>query len=171
MSKAVPILLGTGAVAVLVFGVVHLAKTSNTAGKIDINLENFGIKSQGLKGADLGKLKIPDTVVFKADVKVNNPTDADLVISKPYLKVFYNGKQIANSTASAETINLKAKDVSYIKDLEVEFHALDVLPIMPDFLKYVISRFAGNPSTRKVKIDMLVDANGITSTQTKEVSI
>lgn len=162
------LLIGVTATALGV-GLVHVVKTADTANKIDIHLENFGIKKQGING--IGAIKIPGKVVFKADIKVSNPTDSDLVISKPYLKVFYKGIQIANSNASAEIINLKAKDTTYINDVDVEFHALDVLPVMPDFLKYIADRFTGNPSTRKVRVDILTSANGINSTQTKEVSI
>ncbi len=162
------VLIGITATA-LGAGFVHLAKTSDTADKIDIHLENFGIKKQGVNG--IGAINIPGKVVFKADIKVSNPTSNDLVISKPYLKVFYKDTQIANSNASAEIINLKAKDTTYINDVDVEFNALDVLPVMPDFLKYIANRFTGKPSTRKVRVDILTTANGINATQTKEVSI
>ncbi|MFY9310075.1 MAG: hypothetical protein WAQ28_13600 [Bacteroidia bacterium] len=169
MNNTGKILLIGGAATALVIGVVHVAKTSDTADKIDLHLENFGIKKQGISG--IGAIKLPGKVVFKADIKASNPTGNDLIISKPYLKVFYRNIQIGNSNASGETINLKAKDVTYINDVDVEFHALDVLPIMPDFLKYIADRFTGKLSTRKVRVDILTTANGISTTQTKEVSI
>lgn len=169
MNNTGRILLVGVTVTALGVGVAHVVKTADTAGKIDIHLENFGIKRRGVNG--LGAIKIPSAIVFMADIKVSNPTDNDLVISKPYLKVFYQGTQIANSNASTEIINLKAKDITYINDVNVEFHALDVLPVMPDFLKYIADRFTGKRSTRKVRVDILTTANGINSTQTKEVSL
>ena len=169
MNKTVKILLGTGAATVLVAGVVHVVKTSNTADKIDVDFENYSLTPKSLKG--LGKFSIPQVVIFKTDAIINNPTHDDLVISKPYLKVFYNGKQVGNSTASEETINLKANGVSTIKDLEVEFRALNLLTSVPDFLLYLFARLKGAKPAKKIQIQMLVDANGIATTQTKEILI
>lgn len=170
MNNTGKILLASGAAAVLVAGTIHVVKTSNTADKLDIILESFSIKKQGLKGLGLS-LTIPK-IVFNADLKINNPTDNDLVIGKPYLKVFYqNGvTPIGVSNASNQTYTLKAKQSTPVS-VDVEFSALSVLSVMPDFVKYIASRFSGKPSSRKVTIEMLTSGNGINQTERTEVAI
>ena len=170
MNKTGTILLIGGAATALVVGIVHVVKTSGIADRLDIILENFSIKSQKLSGLGIS-FKAPK-IIFNADLKINNPSDNDLVITKPYLKVFYrdNVSPIGVSNPSGQTYTLKAKHSTPIS-VDVEFSALNVLPVMPDFLKYIASRFKGTSSTRNVKVEMLVSGNGINTKEITEIAI
>lgn len=170
MNNTGKILLIGGVTAALVVGGVRLAKASNTADKLDITLDNFSLKSQKLSGLGLS-IKIPK-IIFNADLTIHNPTSNDLEISHPYIKVFYKDNQspIAHSTTSTETHIIKAKQGTPIR-VDVEFNAFDILPIMPDFLSYIVGRLNGKKSTRNVRLDILVSASGINNTITKEVAI
>lgn len=167
MSKAGTILIVGGLSAAGIYGLTRLLSASATADALNLHIDRFDLKSQGLKGLGLA---IPK-VVFKADIKADNPTDQDLVVSQPYLKVYYNNKLIGTSTPSDKKITLKAKDASFISDVDVVFYANAVLPVMPDFIKYLASRFSGKKPSRKLKIEVITSGNDINKTFTEEVVI
>lgn len=167
MSKAATIIVVGGLSAAGIYALTRLLHTSATADAINYHIDRFDLKSQGLKG--LG-LSIPK-VVFKADIKADNPTDQDLVVSQPYLKVYYNNKLIGTSTPSGKTTTLKAKDASLISDVDVVFYANTILPVMPDFIKYLASRFSGKKPSRKLKVEIITSGNDINKTFTEEVMI
>jgi hypothetical protein len=171
MTKKGKILLLSGAgAAILTTGIVYAVTTSDTASKLSIVLENFSLSSK--KGKGLGiKINIPK-IIFNAELTIHNPTKNDLTISKPNLKVFYKDEEnpIGASEASDTTYTLKAKQGTPIA-VDILFSAEKVLPVMPDFLKYIASRIAGKPSTRKVKIEMNVSGNGFNQTENSIVAI
>jgi hypothetical protein len=170
MNNTGKILLIGGVTTALVVGSVRLAKAATTADKLDITLDNFSLKSQKLNGLGLS-IKIPK-IIFNADLTVHNPTSNDLEISQPYIKVFYqdNKSPIAHSAASSDTHIIKSKQGTPIH-VDVEFNAFDILPIMPDFLKYIVARLNGKKSTRNVRLDILVSAAGINNTITREIAL
>lgn len=169
MNKTGKIFLVTGT-ALLLVGAVNVAKAANTAENITMVLDSFSLRSKKLNGLGL-TVKIPK-IIFEAALTVHNPTGDDLVISKPYLKVFYNDNPnpIGFSSASAKTYVLKAKQPTPLT-VDIEFSADNVLPVMPDFLKYILDRIKGKKANRKVVIEMLASGNGINSTSRKEVMI
>ena len=169
MNNTGKILLISGAgAAVLAAGAVYAAKTSSTAEKLSIVLNSFSLSKPKLSGLGI-TIKIPK-IIFKADLTIHNPTKNDLTITKPYLKIFYKNTPIGVSTASGTTYVLKGKKPTRI-NVDVEFSAASVLPIMPDFLKYIASRLAGKKSDRKVTIEMNVSGNGFEQTEKTQVAI
>lgn len=167
MSKTGTIVVVGSLSAIGIYALTRLFNTSATADAINYHIENFNLKSQGLKG--LG-FTIPK-IVFKADIKADNPTDNDLVITHPYLKMYYNDKLIGTSSTSSATTTIKAKDSTVINDVDVEFYANSVLPVMPDFIKYIVSRLAGAKAKRKLKVEIITSGNNINKTITEEVLI
>ena len=169
-NKGKILLIGGAGAAVLTAGVIYAMKTSDTADKLNIVLDKFSLSSQKLSGLGI-TIKIPK-IIFKADLTIHNPTKNDLSITKPYLKIFYkdNPNPIGFSSASDKEYTLKAKKPTPIK-VDIEFSAASVLPVMPDFLKYIASRIAGKKSDRKVTIEMNVSGNGFEQTEKTVVSI
>ncbi len=163
------LLVGIGGTVLLGTGIHFLVKTSNTAARLVVTLKDFSFATtKGMSG--LG-INIPN-IYFSAKLAINNPTDNDLKISQPFLKVFYqnNDTPIGVSVPSDTTYLIKAKQITPI-EINVEFASTKILPQMPDVLKYILKRTLGEASTRKVKIEMQVSGNGINQTQVKEVAI
>lgn len=167
MSKAGTIIVVGGLSAAAIYGITRLLKTSATADALTLHIDSFDLKSQGLTGLGLA---IPK-VVFKANIKADNPTDQDLIVTQPYLKVYYNNKLIGTSTPSNQTTVLKAKDSSFINDVDIVFYLNNVLPVMPDFIKYIASRFSGKKANRKLKVEITTSGNDINKTFKEEVVI
>jgi hypothetical protein len=165
-----------GASAFMLFS---LANTSKAANKLDFKIDAFRQKS-GIKLKsvleDIIKLKFDSlltkyNVVFDVDLSVQNPSNTDIEVTHPYLKVFYNGVQIGNSAASPAVHLIKAKAKSYIKNIEVDLIGKDLFSVMPDYVKYLLGRFNGNKSTRSLKVLTLIELNGISMQQETEVKI
>ena len=167
-SKGKILLISGAGAAVLTAGVIYAVKTSNTADKLNIVLDSFSLSKQKLSGLGVS-IKIPK-IIFKADLTIHNPTKNDLTITKPYLKIFYKDNPIGFSSASDATYTLKRNSSTPIS-VDVEFSAGNILPVMPDFLKYIVSRMAGKKSDRKVTIEMNVSGNGFMQTKKTEVAI
>jgi hypothetical protein len=168
MSKTGLIIAGAGGTVGLALLLTHLAKTGITAGKLDILLEDFSFTTKGVNG--LG-ITIPN-ITFHAKLKIKNPTGDALIISQPYIRVFYKDPEnpIGESPASDTKYTLKAKDNTPI-EVFVEFASAKVLPQMPDLLKYMLKRAMGAASTRNVNVEIQVSGNGINQTIKQSVKI
>jgi hypothetical protein len=153
--------------------------TANAADKFDFKIEKFsqkkGIKLKSLL-QDLLKLNFDKViahtdVVFDVAMSVQNPTNVDVEITHPYLKVFYNGVQIGNSTANGKTHMIRSKSVSHIDNIEVTLVGINLFSVMPDYAKYLLERFNGNKSSRSIKVKTLLEVNGNSIQNDTEVKI
>jgi hypothetical protein len=178
MNPITKITLGLvgGASAVMLYSMFN---TANAADKFDFKIERFsqrkGIKLKSLL-EDLLKLNFNKVlahtdVVFDVAMSVQNPTNVDVQISHPYLKVFYNGTQIGNSTASGKTHMIKSKSVSHIDNIEVTLAGVSMFSVMPDYAKYLLNRFNGSKSARSIKVKTLLEVNGNSIQNDTEVKI
>ncbi len=170
MNNTGKILLIGGGAVVLTAGAIYAVTTSDTADKLSIILDSFSLSSKKLSGLGL-TIKVPK-VIFEAELTIHNPTKNDLTITQPNLRVFYKDDKnpVGVSEASDKSYTLKAKKATPIS-VNILFSAEKVLPVMPDFLKYIASRIAGKPSTRKVRIEMNVNGNGFEQTENSIVAI
>ena len=157
----------------------RLGNTANAANKLDFKIDAFrqrnGLKLKNIL-QDILKLNIDSlltkhNIVFDVDMSIQNPSNVDIEISHPYLKVFYKGLQIGNSTASGATHLIRGKTTSYIKNMEVTLIGKDVFSVMPDYIQYLVSRFGGSKSARSIKVVTLIELNGISMQQETEVKI
>lgn len=159
----------------LVGGTLALAKTSAALDKLDISVERFWLK----KGTDerslllqLLKNLLSFKIIFSADLKLSNPSDTDLELTHPYLKLFYNKKQIAFSpSAIKRTHVIKSRQTVQINNLEIEFLSKTVLAVIPDFVKYIAKRIGGAASTRKAMMQVIAEVNGNSGVKEAEVDL
>ena len=156
-----------------------MGNTANAANKLDFKIDAFrqraGIKLkavlQDILKLNFNSLLTQHNIIFDVDMSVQNPSNVEIDISHPYLKVFYKGSQIGNSTASGAMHLIKGKTTSYIKNIEVTLIGKDMLAVMPDYVQYLLSRFNGNKASRSIKVLTLIELNGISMQQETEVKI
>lgn len=191
--KIVSVVGFVGVFSLAVYGVIKATKTSNTADKLDYDIDAFTLKSVkqntlgavtenenqseivnilenlrlGMLGALGLSLKIPTSLVYTISLKINNPTDQDLVITKPYIRLSVkkaNGTlaKIANTAIPEATeLNIKAKTTTNVHH-DIEFQILNVVKVLPNFLEYIIGRLKGEKSTQQIIADATLDAMGLT---------
>jgi hypothetical protein len=153
----------------LIYAGVHASNASNTADKLTYDIDGVGVKELLKSGI------LPTGVIYTFTFKVTNPTSTPLTISN--LDVILsirkkNGEiaRIANSQPSAEEQTIAANGQTKIKhDIEVRF--ANVLPVLPNFLTYVIGRLRGGKSTQEVIADISVDSMGLTIPITENIAI
>lgn len=177
------------------YGVIKATKASNAASKLDYDIDSFTLKSvkqntlsglgtvieientteilsvlenlkAGIPGLGLS-LKIPTSLIYTLSLKINNPTDQDLVITNPYIKISVKKNdgtlaKLANTAiSSANGLNIKANSTSSVHH-DIEFQIINVAKIIPNFLEYIIGRLKGEKSTQKIIADATLDAMGLT---------
>ncbi|MDO9186941.1 MAG: hypothetical protein Q7W13_13085 [Bacteroidia bacterium] len=178
MANIKKIIVGSALVSVIagaIYGVIKVTKVSDAADKLDIDFDGFTLKE--MKSTSLSapfKIpSIPTSAVYTLSLKINNPTDQDIIISKPYVKVSLTKKdgtlaKLANTAIpEGAEIKIKSKSSTNVKH-DIEFRLLNVVGIMPNFFQYILSRIRGEKSTQKVTIDATFEAMGVTLS-TKQV--
>lgn len=155
-----------GIAAVLIggaaFGIVNVVKAANAADKLDIDVDAFTLKE--VKKNPLG---IPTALIYTVGLKLNNPTDKDLVIGKPYIKLSVKKAdgtlaKIANTeTPEAIETNIKAKSSTSLKH-DLELRIFNVATVIPNFVQYIIGRLRGEKSTQQAIADVTLESMGLT---------
>lgn len=142
------VLFGGGA-----YGISRLTKTARTGKKTSITIT--GLEPPKIKN---GALQLSVNVAF------DNPTENAMNLKKPYLKAFYNGKEVGNSIPSNEQIQISANDRTIIKGINIQVPFLKLGKLAFDFI-------AGNVPKMVFDIEVSTEANGIpfTDKQTFEV--
>ena len=171
VKKVVVITSIVGVISFMMYGAVKATKSANTADKLDYDINGFTLKE--VKKNPLG---IPTSLIYTIDLKLNNPTDQDLVISKPYIKVSVkkaNGliSKLANTEIPADTeTNIRAKSSTDLKH-DVEIRILNAAALIPNFLQYIIDRLRGEKATQQVIVDATLDTMGLTIPVQKIVNL
>lgn len=173
MGSISKILVGTALFSALTYGVVKavkVVKTSNAADKLDYDIDGFTLKHVNRNGIGL-----PVSLIYTISLKLNNPTDQDLVISKPYIKLSIKKAltlyKIANTSIPENTqINIKAKQSTQFKH-DVEIRITNLLPVLPNALQYILSRISGSKSTQSIIADCTLDSMGITIPIQKTIAL
>jgi hypothetical protein len=132
------VLLGGGA-----YGISRLLKTSNTAEKSSVTIS--GINPPKIKNGAL---------FLSVNVAFDNPTDHTMSLKKPYLKAFYNGKEVGNSIPSDERVAIKANDRTVIKGINIQVPFLKLGAI-------AVSLVTGNIPKMAFDIELKTEADGI----------
>ncbi|MCE9537715.1 MAG: hypothetical protein K8R85_00635 [Bacteroidetes bacterium] len=163
---AVNKILGFGIISVfvglIIKGAVNVAQAANAVDKLTYDLEDIKIKKiEYFSGF------IPKGVIYSIDIQLNNPTAKELVITKPYITISIPdslGKytRVAN-TSEPGNVETKIRSNSNIKlNLDIEIRFLNVIPFLPNFVAYIISRLKGIKATQKVLVNATIDSMGIT---------
>ena len=132
------VLLGGGA-----YGISRLLKTNNTADKTSVTVS--GINPPKIKNGAL---------VLSVNVALDNPTDHTMSLKKPYLKAFYNGKEVGNSIPSDERVAVKANDRTVIKGINIQIPFLKLGAIAVSLVTGTIPKMAFD-------IELKTEADGI----------
>lgn len=146
-------------------------KLSHAVDKLDYDIDAFTLKS--IKKNPLG---IPTSLIYTVSLKLNNPTDQDLVITKPYFTLSVKkadgslAKVFNTDTPDNITTNIKSKASTIVKH-DIELRLLNVVPVIPNFIQYILGRITGTKSTQQVVIDVLLDSSGITIPIKKVVNL
>lgn len=130
----------------------------------------------GIKTADTGK-KMSVTVIslnkpeiqngallFSVNVAFDNPTSNPINLKKPTVKVFYNGKEVANSIPSNEYVPIVANDRTIITGINIQIPFLKLGGLL-------ISLIAGNIPKMVIDIAVHAVANGIPYTDKKNFKL
>ncbi len=175
MGKQVQnVVIGGAVITALVIGAtkgVSLFKKGNAGTKLDIDFHHLDFKTSL---ADLAQLN--PLIKLVPSIKISNPTDQQIVISKPYLKIFtvVNGKesgQLGHSVPENSNITIPVKGV-VTPSFPIEVRALNFPGSFPEPIKYFFARLTtGMPSTRQLKIVYEFDSEGVTVDGSKLINI
>lgn len=171
MKKAIVITAIVGTLSFGAYKLLNITKTANTADKLDSEIDGFTLKE--VKKNPLG---IPTALIYTVSLKINNPTDQDLVISKPYIKISVKKAdgslaKVANTAIPEATeTNIKAKSSTNLQH-DVEFRIINAAAVIPNFVQYVISRIRGIKSTQQAIADATFEVEGLTLSTQKIINL
>lgn len=132
------VLFGGGA-----YGISKLAQTSRTGKKTSVTIA----------GVDPPKLK-NGSVILSINIAFDNPTERDLSLKKPYIKAFYNGKEVGNSIPSQERTTIIKNDRTTIKGITLQIPFTKLSSIAWDLL-------SNSTPAMEFDIEVSTEANGI----------
>lgn len=158
-------------IGIVVNAAVKTAQASNTAEKLTIDYDGLKIKK-----VEYFAGFIPKGVIYSIYLKLNNPTNNELQVTNPYITLSIAGQngasqRIANTQEASSTPILIKANANTKVDHDVEIRLANVLPHIPQFVDYVISRLRGQKATIKVIADISIEALGATISQTKPILI
>lgn len=170
MSNAIKVVVGGVLLAGVAYALVKTTKTANAAESLDADIEAFSLKST--KKNPLG---IPTSFIYTVSLKINNPSDADLTIGKPYIKLFMKKadgtlSKIANTdTPEGKEIKIKAKSSSKIEH-DIEIRSTNIASVAPDLFRNIASRLFGDSNAPiQAVADVTIDAMGLTIQTQKNI--
>lgn len=172
MSKTGAIIggaLGFGLLATAIFAGVNAAESSNAAEKLSFDIDGVAVKEILKRGI------LPVGVVYTFSIQVTNPTSKSLSISKLNIALSIKNKlrklsRIGNSVPTSDEQTFAGNSRSVLKhDIEIRF--ANVLPVLPNFVGYVIDRLRGEKSTQQAIADITVDSMGITIPLTETIAL
>lgn len=172
MSKAGTVIgatLGLGLLATLFYAGVHATQSADAAEKLSFDIDSVSVKEILKRGI------LPIGVVYTFAIQVANPTSKSLSISNLNIALSIKNKKgelsrIGSSVPSSEEKTFAGNSRTVLKhDIEIRF--ANVLPVLPNFVGYVISRLRGAKSTQQAIADISVDSMGITIPLTEVIAI
>ncbi|HEY4785164.1 MAG TPA: hypothetical protein VIH57_03910, partial [Bacteroidales bacterium] len=101
-------LLKIGIVGGLVFGAVKLFKMKTISNKMVSNLSNPRIHKVDLKG-----------IAFRTEIKIQNPTQNSMTITKPVVTLSTNGKYITSNNPEQKSYVIKPLATTSIDTIEL----------------------------------------------------
>ncbi len=167
-GKILALVIGGGIVSGLVYGAVNATESANTAESLSFDIDSVSVKEILKRGI------LPVGVIYTFAIQVTNPTSKTLSISKLNVMLSIKNKgalsKIASSLPSTQEQEFSANKQVVIKhDIEVRF--ANVLPVLPNFVSYVIDRLRGAKSTQQAIADIKVDSMGLTIPLTQTIAL
>jgi len=101
-------LLTIGIAGGLVYGVYKLIEMKSTSGKIVSSLSNPRIHKVDLSG-----------IAFRTEIKIQNPTQSSITVTKPVVTLSTNGNPITNSNPESKTITIKPLATTSLGTIEL----------------------------------------------------
>jgi LEA14-like dessication related protein len=101
-------LLTIGIAGGLVYGAYKLIQMKSTSGKIVSSLSNPRIHKLDLSG-----------LVFRTEIKIQNPTQSSITVTKPVVTLSTNGNPITNSNPENKTITIKPLATTSLGTIEL----------------------------------------------------
>lgn len=118
-----------------------------------IGASNTGNNST-IKLLNIDSLKPVGTEIeISATIAIDNPTSGRITIKKPYLKLFYNGKDIGNSLPDNEYVPVNANARTVIKNVNLRLPLTSVPSI-------ALAIFSSKVSEQTVGIEVSTVVNG-----------
>lgn len=142
------ILFGGGA-----YGINKLTKSEAAVKKITVAVT--GVNPPKIRNGAL---------VFSVNIALDNPSRQVLNLKKPYVTIYTNGKEIANSIPSEERVQIKANDITKITGLNIQipFTKLGV---------YAVNLLQGKIPKMQIEVEVKTEADGIIYTDRKQFDI
>jgi hypothetical protein len=165
-----------GASALAIWGISRLASKSRAAEKTEIDIESFKVVEPTPQTLKQFLKQLPNPkFVFSTDFRIKNPSNEELVSTKPYVKIFTvdsKGKEhfVAASPISDDKITIRPKGTFNVS-VDIEARALNFPGSFSEPVKYFLSRFRGMPSTRKIKATYEFEALGLTLSDSETINI
>ncbi len=101
-------LIGIGLLTTAGFFLLRIVKAQNVSENSTFKLANPRIHDVNLGG-----------ISFRTEIAVNNPTQGSLIMTKPVVSIWSNGKVLTQSLAENKTIQIKPLSVSNIDTIEL----------------------------------------------------
>lgn len=92
--------------------------------------------------------------VFNTDISVTNPTNADVLLKKPYIKAYINGNYIGDTTPTAETTKILPNAATEIKNIQVKIPLANVGNLVPVFTALTKGQTTGNQMTLEIRTEV-----------------
>jgi hypothetical protein len=162
--------LGLGLLSAAIYGAVHATQSASAAEKLSFDLDGVAVKEVLKKGGI-----VPIGVVYTFAIQVTNPSSKSLSISKLNIALSIKNKKgelsrIGNSVPTSDEKIFSGNSRSVLKhDIELRF--ANVLPVLPNFVSYVIDRLRGAKSSQQAIADISVDSMGITIPLTETIAL
>lgn len=170
MSKAIKVVAGGVLLGAVAYALVKTTKTANAAESLDADIEAFTLKST--KKNPLG---IPTSFIYTIGLKINNPSDSDLTVGKPYIKLSVKKadgtlSKIANTdNPEGKEIKIKAKSSTMVEH-DIEIRSTNIASVVPDLFRNIASRLFGDSSAPiQAVADVTIDAMGLTIQTKKDI--
>jgi len=94
---------------------------------------------------------------FSVDIKATNPTNSEVLLKKPYIKAYINGKYIGDTEPSSENITVEKNANTIFPNLHVKIPLANIGSLIPilDKLK------SGEHTDNTLQLDILTEVNGL----------
>lgn len=129
-----------------------------------------------LTAARLGKVNLTNVEIL-VDVAIDNPSRIDMTMTKPYVKAYIDGAQIANSIAENKTYRIAARQRTIIQNISLSASTLTIAQFIPSLFSLVKTLIGSGLTTsnlrlnKKARFDVYATVNGFNSITSKEFAI
>lgn len=134
--------VGFSLFGLLVYGVIRIAKVKNVAEQITMTLIKPRIHRVSLSG-----------MTFRSEVKINNPTQVSISLTKPVITLTCEGKKLTQSRSEDKVLNIEPLFVTMMDTIELEVgwtvlgaYITGIIKKIPDLISAYKSGNIGSPA-------------------------